>query len=268
VINRFDIKSMLKHLKRKVSVTLRPIETTVTLEKELRRIILKVVDAWSREINAILLPMYVVSSDQMTRDAPSDNVRVALDAIDSIINRLVVSLGIDIADWSVRVEEWHRDKFAMILKSALGLDLSSQMSEEDVRDEVQLAVERNVALVKGLSDDLKKNVEQLTFNAMIQQKPRKELGKELAKRLDVSRSRANFIARDQTTKLATDLDQMRQEQAGIKEYKWRHSGKAHPRPEHVARDGKIFQWAKPPWDGHPGQAPNCGCKAMAYVGMD
>jgi SPP1 gp7 family putative phage head morphogenesis protein len=265
---KFDIKRLARQkAKRKADATLRPIEITRSLEAELERIVMKIVAAWIKAINETILPAFssALEFQKLTRDAPSDTIRSALEASQEILDRLVISLGLDVEEWAAKVEEWHRRKFTTSLREALGLDISLNISEFDFDDELQLVVERNVGLIKGLSDDLRKNVEQAVVNAMVQGKPRRELAKELTERVEVSRSRAKLIARDQTTKLASNLDKMRQEQAGIDEYKWRHSGKAHPRPEHVRRDGKIFRWDSPPSDGHPGQAINCGCKAQAYV---
>lgn len=33
------------------------------------------------------------------------------------------------------------------------------------------------------------------------------------------------------------------------------------RSEHAERDGKVFDWDNPPEGGHPGEAPNCRCRA-------
>ena len=35
--------------------------------------------------------------------------------------------------------------------------------------------------------------------------------------------------------------------------------------DHWRRHGKVFRWAEPPHDGHPGQAPNCRCVAAPLI---
>jgi uncharacterized protein with gpF-like domain len=58
----------------------------------------------------------------------------------------------------------------------------------------------------------------------------------------------------------------RQAEAGIEKYKWRHSGKLHPRAEHRARDGNVYKLGEPAGDT-PGMAPYCGCRAQAYLAI-
>ncbi len=44
-------------------------------------------------------------------------------------------------------------------------------------------------------------------------------------------------------------------------YIWRTRGDGKVRSEHAERDGKEFSWDDPPDGGHPGEAPNCRCRA-------
>jgi len=45
-------------------------------------------------------------------------------------------------------------------------------------------------------------------------------------------------------------------------YIWRTRGDSKVRSEHAERDGKVFEWDNPPEGGHPGEAPNCRCRAV------
>ncbi|MBI4383571.1 MAG: hypothetical protein HY579_06010 [Nitrospinae bacterium] len=51
-------------------------------------------------------------------------------------------------------------------------------------------------------------------------------------------------------------------------YIWRTLKDAKVRPSHLLREGKIFEWASPPEDGHPSEAPGCRCWAQAYKFWD
>jgi SPP1 gp7 family putative phage head morphogenesis protein len=110
-------------------------------------------------------------------------------------------------------------------------------------------------------------VEDTVWREFVNQTPRNDIAKMLQEQLDIGKSRAELIARDQTVKLSGELNRLRQQQAGIDQYTWRHSGKVNFRPEHKARDGKVFDWNDPPADGHPGNAINCGCTAQAYIDL-
>ena len=88
-----------------------------------------------------------------------------------------------------------------------------------------------------------------------------ELQKELMQLDGVSKRRAEVIARDQTGKYNGKMTEIRHESIGVKSYTWRTTGDERVRPQHRARDGKSFSYAKPPTDGPPGQAVQCRCWA-------
>lgn len=63
------------------------------------------------------------------------------------------------------------------------------------------------------------------------------------------------LALENTSPRASD----RSEKSG--KYIWRTRGDSKVRSEHAERDGKVFEWNNPPEGGHPGEAPNCRCRA-------
>ena len=83
---------------------------------------------------------------------------------------------------------------------------------------------------------------------------------------DVTRSRAEFWARDQTLKLHADINEARQTAVGVKHYIWRGCLDGKEREEHLALEGTEQSWDDPPDTGdgetnHPGQDYNCRCNA-------
>ena len=81
------------------------------------------------------------------------------------------------------------------------------------------------------------------------------------------RARSQRIASDQLTKLNSSLASERRRQAGLDEWEWKSSHKLHFRPEHAARDGKVYSDATAPND-LPGQLPFCGCRELAVLNFD
>jgi SPP1 gp7 family putative phage head morphogenesis protein len=99
-----------------------------------------------------------------------------------------------------------------------------------------------------------------------------EVRKRIEERLGVVRSRAELIARDQTLKLYGQIQQQRQEQAGIKEYTWSISEDERVRPDHADLDGRTFRWDDPPIvdkrsgrRAHPGGDFQCRCAAVPLL---
>lgn len=87
----------------------------------------------------------------------------------------------------------------------------------------------------------------------------------LLERGNVSESRAELIARDQTLKLNGAITQTRQENAGISRYTWSTSLDEAVRPEHAILEGQDFDWTSPPAPGHPGEDIQCRCVAIPII---
>jgi SPP1 gp7 family putative phage head morphogenesis protein len=88
------------------------------------------------------------------------------------------------------------------------------------------------------------------------------IAKRLVEEEGIAQRRANLIARDQTSKYNADLTRIRQTGCGITHYEWRGTMDARERPSHVALQGMVFAWDKPPIIGHPGEPIQCRCQAI------
>ncbi len=98
--------------------------------------------------------------------------------------------------------------------------------------------------------------------------------KTIQKRYGVSKSKAQFLARQETNLMTAKLREARYDAAGVVKYRWssvKGSPKHPVRPMHKALDGKIFSWKNPPVtseDGrrnNPGEDFNCRCEAIPIV---
>lgn len=98
-----------------------------------------------------------------------------------------------------------------------------------------------------------------------------ELEDLIRERADVSLSRANLIATDQTLKLNSSLMRARHEAAGIDRYTWSTSLDERVRPMHAELEGEEFRYDDPPVtneDGdtnNPGDDYRCRCVAAPIV---
>ena len=150
------------------------------------------------------------------------------------------------------------------IKKALKIDVGTILRPEDAGDLVRLFVQKNTGLIKSLSDDAVKIVEQAVYDAHLQKKSATELQKSLQKKITgLKEGRAKLIADDQLSKLNGQLNLMRIQQAGGKEYKWDYQKsipRKNRRAHHVARHGEIFKIGEPSGD-EPGQAIGCKCRA-------
>lgn len=99
-----------------------------------------------------------------------------------------------------------------------------------------------------------------------------ELRKKLVERGDVSKSRADLIARDQVLKMNGKITATRQQRAGITKYEWSTSQDERVRDDHAALEGTIQDWDNPPVVDeksgrreHPGQDFQCRCIAIPVI---
>ena len=96
------------------------------------------------------------------------------------------------------------------------------------------------------------------------------LAEELQAAHGVSKRRAAHIALDQNNKATSTVTRVRQKELGIKEAVWIHSGAGkHPRPEHVAFNGKKYDVEKGAYlEGKwtwPGFEINCRCTSRSII---
>ena len=62
-----------------------------------------------------------------------------------------------------------------------------------------------------------------------------------------------------------NLTELRQTSIGVTDYVWSTSGDERVRPEHAARNGKVYKWSEPPAGGHPGEDIQCRCRAIPVL---
>lgn len=266
---RFDLAHMAKAQGLRRSVAVRPIDPTQTQITDLYRLYLPVLRAWRTAAVEWLLPAYGAALDALMRDEQSDPVKSALGTAETEAYRVIAQFDQAMRRWMVKVEKRHREQFTASIAAATGVQIVGVVLESDAAEELALALERNTGLIRSVSDEARQRIGQAIWQGLTNRTPRREIAKQITEALDLGRQRSLRIAVDQTNKLAGDLDRLRQQQAGIDEFIWRHSGKVHYRPWHKARDGKRFKWNDPSLRGDlPKQKPFCGCTAQAYVAID
>jgi SPP1 gp7 family putative phage head morphogenesis protein len=265
----YDLAAIAKRsTRRHKSAAAAPIVPTQAKQDELAAIYLEVVRAWAAGLKSDVLPAYGALIDKLTRDDEQTGLAGALQTLAGQLGSVVTSLRPRLARWINAFSGWHDNRFAQTVNAAVGVDPKVFMSPTEIAATIDVALERNAALVKDVSDQMQGKIAQAIWAGVSQQKPRDAMAKELAEVVGISRKRAKRIAVDQTTKLSANLDEIRQKEAGLEEYKWRSSHKLHPRPWHAERDGKVFDFTEIPADDMPGIPPFCGCKKQPWINLD
>lgn len=243
--------------------TLRPIVTTQAQADSLARLYLQVLAVWSKAAPRIV-DEYARTLSQITTDSVAD-IEVEIENTQGEAVRAIFSFRWLFAGWLDNLIQWHTRKLVANLKYATSIDLSSIIGPAP-QDTVQATIARNVALVTNISDQARERISDAVYRGLTQRLPAREVAKEINSALALGRARSIRIASDQLVKASAALDRSRMAELGIVKFKWLHSGKAHPRLWHLARDGKTFRFDDPKLRGDmPGDQPFCGCKAQGVI---
>lgn len=246
----------------------REIEPPRAIEKGLLRRYMRVVRAWQREWLDNIRPLYEATlAEPGFRDSVYD-VQAAAGSADAALNRLVVALGADLADWVVETEQWHRGQFGRLF-TPVGVRLDMLLGAGDVGPTLQSVLADNTSLIRSLNDQMRNGISGSVFRGLTNRTPARDVAWEIRKQAAIGQRRAELIAADQLQKLTGRLDQARQEQMGLTSFEWAHSGKLHPREHHKERNGKIFRWDSAVGKSDPpGFAIRCGCRSRAVLELD
>lgn len=275
-MNRIDIAALARRrgIRRK-AVKLRPIEASRRAERELTSTLNTIITAageFARRDVMLAFESYrsAVVRDAAVRDAPWDWPRSLFAALRSLVDRLTGAAE-GMADRIFEAEgERHTERFIGTVRAAIGIDMRQVIGSGDIAEAVALRAAQNAALIRSLGADVVKRVETATLQAITEGSTAKQLEAKFRDELGITSRRAKLIARDQTAKLTSDLNRIRQEQAGVTTYQYSTSKDERVRTLHRQHDGKIFRWKGDPQpsDGPPGTAINCRCVAIAIIEID
>jgi SPP1 gp7 family putative phage head morphogenesis protein len=162
-----------------------------------------------------------------------------------------------------QVKTFNGQQLQMVLRSAYGVNVIA--SEPNLAAPLRVWEAENLRLIKSVPEQYATQLEGRIVAAVQRGATVRTVQKEVAETYKMPRKRAELIARDQIGKLNGQLTKIRQQNVGIEEYTWRGVLDRRERPEHRAREGKVYRWSDPPADGNPGDAIRCRCSAEAVL---
>ena len=242
-------------------------------EKQYAENILRIVNVVAQATKDILfpsLPMLTAQAQATRGDSWADDVETLTKRIKLRVDQEIQNEGSYAELAATSVADFNQKQWKALVKESIGIDIFTH--EPWLNDHLKSWAKENADLIVTLEDDAIKQVSRWTQKGIREGWRHEDIAKNIEERFDVSRSRAKFIARDQTAKLNADITKARQTQVGVKKYVWRDSrdervrgnpGGKYPnaKPSHWDRNGQTFSWDKPPEGGHPGQTYNCRCTA-------
>ena len=166
------------------------------------------------------------------------------------------------------VNNVNKTRFYKAMEGAVGVDLKNIVQGEGLENIMFATNKENVSLIKSIPEEYFKRIESIVFTGTIQGRNATSMIQQISKAGGISDRRARVIARDQSSKLNSALNQQRSQNLGIEEYIWRTAKDDRVRASHKSKNGKVFRWDNPPKDtGHPGQDIQCRCVAQAIINV-
>jgi len=159
----------------------------------------------------------------------------------------------------------------MDVSQEIGVALRREIETAPTGVAMRAALADQVSLITSLPREAAERVHHLTTEARISGQRAESIADEILETGDVTRSRAELIARTEVMRTGTELLKARSLHIGAEEYRWVSAGDADVRKEHRRLNGKIFNWNAPPIAGpkgeryHPGSGPNCRCTAIPLL---
>lgn len=202
--------------------------------------------------------------------------RIAINDLSRRFDALFRSKANELAERMVaQVERDSRAKFGRSLRELSGdTTLPARVLRAGGLDDVvKASVAESVALIRSIPQQYLLDVRGLVMRSIQSGRGQADIVEGLLRVEGVTRRRAALIARDQVSKTTAAVNRTRAQAAGIKQFKWRHSGGGRdPRRLHVEMDGNVYSYDDPPVidertgeRGLPGQAINCRCFAVPVV---
>jgi len=141
--------------------------------------------------------------------------------------------------------------------------LRQELRKAPTGEAMKAILDDQVKLITSLPTEAAKRVHRLTLEGLEDSKRASEIAKEIMRSGEVSKSRANLIARTEVARTASTLTQVRAQAVGSTHYIWRTAGDSDVRDSHRKMNGKVVAWDDPPTldglTGHAGALPNCRC---------
>jgi SPP1 gp7 family putative phage head morphogenesis protein len=152
---------------------------------------------------------------------------------------------------------------------AIGRALRGIVETAPIGNEFRQLQDTQVDLITSIPRDAAQRVHDLSLEHLLQGRRWEEVARDILDQGDVSRSKANLIARTETSRAAGQFTMVRAMHMGSEGYIWRTVRDADVRLEHRKLEGTFQRWDSPPVAGygrghseqryHPGGGPNCRC---------
>lgn len=157
------------------------------------------------------------------------------------------------------------EKFINVRLKSQNKEFSLKEANKLVRNEMNAILERNIALIKTIPNEIIERYRSEILNN-VANLDREALVKTFKSFEGISDRRARTIARDQTQKAISELQNAKARQLGFEYYIWHTAQDSRVSDEHKRLEGRIYSYANPTAVidsygnvGHTSTRVNCRC---------
>lgn len=167
------------------------------------------------------LKRYYIADALPTMDGWTDEILAAIRGVSSRFSSSLFESQIQrVAAGTVsRADADNAEDFRKSVNQAVGIDFQLITKPKGMTDYLEASTAENVNLIKSIPRDYFEKVESLVLGGMKDGLAPTAIAKQIQAETGVTARRAKLIARDQTSKLNSDLTRQRQAAAGIEFYK-------------------------------------------------
>lgn len=195
---------------------------------------------------------YADESEKL-HDALSDK----LDEIQRGLEKAIKDSPVDASELVVKMEGGFNSAYGEAIGKEELSDRAKKKLTEDYSDNMELWIKKwSEESIRELRTIVEENAAAgYRFDVLVDK---------IQNRYDVSRTKAEFLARQETSLFISKHRQQKFEDAGVTSYIWQTAGDARVREDHAKLDGREFEYANPPiidestgMKGNPGEGFNC-----------
>ena len=144
--------------------------------------------------------------------------------------------------------------------------IANQLKDPVISKVVRDLQRENLKLIKSIPVQAGERVQEIAAKQQLTGERASLLAKHIRETEGVTESRANLIARTETSKANSSIVEAQAKSVGAEKYIWRTAGDGDVRESHAAMEGTVHRFDKPPLlpdgtTGNPGTFPHCRCYA-------
>lgn len=271
-----DLKKIAKENNKSGTIELRQKPLSKLESVKYFRELNKLTKAMRLDIRKELLPLLKSLNSQYASDGYADQLSKVIKQLSMKYSNLTEIFAKGAAQKMVTtIATINQKVFLNQVNKKIGVNLEGVLVDEGMSDFLEAQVNKNISLIKSVPDEYFKAIETTVMNGAVNGLRWEDIAREIGGIKDISsvngklQNRIKLIARNETSNINAAISKKRQEDLGVKKFKWETSQDERTRESHLVLDGKVFEWKNLPIvDGvktSPGRPINCRCVAIPVI---